>query len=58
MEYNRLNNFGIGLLTSYLDIYDAIVKALIDHVPKTSKKRMTSQLAVVSKEGRVDEYIV
>lgn len=52
---NGLNNFDISLLDRYLDIYDAIEKALMDHMTKPSMKRMTSQAAVAIEEGRVEE---
>lgn len=49
--YNRSDNFDVSLLDRYLGIYDAIVKASIDHMPE----RMIGQSAVASREGRVDE---
>lgn len=48
------NNFDVGLLARYLGVDDAVVKALIDHMPKPSIKRI-SRSAAASKEDRVDE---
>lgn len=48
---NGFNNFDIGLLDRYLDIYDAVEKALIDHMSKPSMKRMTGQAGELRGHG-------
>lgn len=54
MEENGSNNFDVSLLGRYLRVYDAVAKALMGHMPKTSVKRMTGWLATANKEGRVE----
>lgn len=54
LEENGWNNFDVSLLGRYLRVYDAVAKALMGHMPKTSVKRMTGWLATANKEGRVE----
>ena len=54
--WNRAGQITLKLVcwVDILGIYDAVVKALIDHMAKTSSKRTTGRSTAAIKEGGVD----